>query len=48
MSNVAMKPAKGSQTAHEVIESPEFKHLVSRRWKMSMALLVLLFVSYYG
>jgi uncharacterized membrane protein (DUF485 family) len=48
MSNVAMKAAKGSQTAHEVIESPEFKHLVSRRWKMSAVLLVLLFVSYYG
>jgi uncharacterized membrane protein (DUF485 family) len=48
MSNVAMKAAKGSQTAHEVIESPEFKHLVSRRWRMSAVLLVLLFVSYYG
>jgi uncharacterized membrane protein (DUF485 family) len=48
MSNVAMKAAKGSQTAHEVIESKEFKALVSLRWKVSMVLLVLLFASYYG
>ena len=47
MSNVAMQ-AKGSQTAHEVTESKEFKALVSLRWKVSAVLLVLLFVSYYG
>jgi len=47
MSNVAMK-AERSQTAHEVIESKEFKHLVSLRWKVSMILLALLFTSYYG
>jgi uncharacterized membrane protein (DUF485 family) len=49
MSNVAAKAEKSTQkSAHEVIESPEFKALVSKRWSVSMALLVLLFVSYYG
>ena len=49
MSNVAAKADKSTQkSAHEVIESPEFKALVSKRWSVSMALLVLLFVSYYG
>ena len=32
----------------EVIESPDFKRLVSLRWTVSMVLLVLLFVTYYG
>jgi uncharacterized membrane protein (DUF485 family) len=32
----------------EVIESPDFKRLVALRWTVSMVLLVLLFVSYYG
>jgi uncharacterized membrane protein (DUF485 family) len=49
MSNVAAKAEKSTQkSAHEVIESPQFKALVSKRWSVSMALLVLLFVSYYG
>jgi len=48
MSNVATTAAKGTQTAHEVIESPEFKRIVARRWRVSMVLLALLFVSYYG
>ncbi len=49
MSNVAAKADKSTQkTAHEVIESPAFKALVAKRWSVSMALLVLLFVSYYG
>lgn len=47
MANVVMK-AERSQTAHEVTESKEFKRLVSLRWKVSMVLLTLLFVSYYG
>ena len=47
MSNVAMK-AERSQTAHEVTESKEFKRLVQLRWRVSMVLLTLLFVSYYG
>lgn len=49
MSNVAAKADKSSQkSAHEVIESPEFKALVTKRWSVSMVLLALLFVSYYG
>jgi uncharacterized membrane protein (DUF485 family) len=31
-----------------VTQSKEFKALVSLRWKVSMVLLTLLFVSYYG
>ena len=41
----ATRPGK---TASEIVESPEFKQLVSRRWSVSMVLLVLLFVTYYG
>ncbi|HET7754162.1 MAG TPA: DUF485 domain-containing protein [Anaeromyxobacteraceae bacterium] len=39
------KPQKSS---HEVLESPEFKALVKKRWTVSMVLLVTLFVTYYG
>jgi uncharacterized membrane protein (DUF485 family) len=49
---IARAPAKPEQkihkTAHEVIESADFKRLVSRRWSVSSTLLALLFVSYYG
>ncbi len=38
----------GRKSAHELIESPAFKALVSKRWTVSMVLLVLLFVGYYG
>ena len=49
MSNVAPKAERSThKSAHEVIESQDFKALVSKRWKVSMALLALLFVSYYG
>ena len=49
MSNVvAPKAERSHKSAHEVIESPDFKHLVARRWSVSILLLVLLFVSYYG
>ncbi len=49
MANVAVQSSKGqTKSAHEVVESKEFKALVSLRWKVSMILLVLLFVSYYG
>jgi uncharacterized membrane protein (DUF485 family) len=48
----AAKPVPTSEPKHksasEVIESPDFKHLVKRRWSVSMTLLVLLFVTYYG
>jgi len=36
------------KSASEVIESADFKRLVSLRWTVSMVLLVLLFVTYYG
>jgi uncharacterized membrane protein (DUF485 family) len=49
MSNVAPKAERSTQkSAHEVIESADFKALVSKRWKVSMVLLALLFASYYG
>ncbi len=48
MSNVAVKAERSTKSAHEVVESADFKALVAKRWKVSMALLVLLFVSYYG
>ena len=37
-----------TRSAAEVVASPEFKALVKRRWSVSLVLLVLLFVSYYG
>ncbi|HVP67518.1 MAG TPA: DUF485 domain-containing protein [Anaeromyxobacteraceae bacterium] len=40
--------SKGTQTTHEMLESPAFKHLVGRRWSMSVIGLILLFVTYYG
>ncbi len=36
------------KTAAEIVASPEFKRLVARRWSVSLALLALLFVIYYG
>jgi uncharacterized membrane protein (DUF485 family) len=40
--------AHAGKTAHEVIESPDFKALVRKRWTVSLVLLALLFASYYG
>jgi uncharacterized membrane protein (DUF485 family) len=48
MANVAMKTERAQRSSSEIIESKEFKALVAKRWKVSMALLTLLFVSYYG
>ncbi len=50
MSNAPIKAAERTQfkSVHEVIESKEFKKLVSTRWTVSLVLLALLFVSYYG
>ena len=39
---------RGPRSAAEVVASPEFKALVKRRWSISLLLLTLLFVSYYG
>jgi uncharacterized membrane protein (DUF485 family) len=35
-------------THRELLDSPEFKHLVRRRWQVSLILTTLLFVLYYG
>jgi uncharacterized membrane protein (DUF485 family) len=50
MSNAAPKqqPADGRKSAHDLIESPDFKALVHKRWLVSTVLTVLLFVGYYG
>ena len=40
--------SRPGKSASEIVESPDFKRLVSRRWSVSMTLLVLLFVTYYG
>ena len=36
------------KTAQQLIESPDFKALVKRRWAVSFSLLTVLFVGYYG
>jgi uncharacterized membrane protein (DUF485 family) len=49
MANVAVKPQAASRkSVQEITDSQAFKRLVSRRWKVSLVLLALLFVSYYG
>lgn len=49
MVNVPSNAERAHRTpVHEMIESKDFKHLVSLRWKVSLVLLALLFVSYYG
>lgn len=40
--------ALGQRSAREIIASDAFRALVSRRWRVSMILLALLFVGYYG
>jgi uncharacterized membrane protein (DUF485 family) len=42
------QPSAGRKSATELIESPDFKALVKKRWTVSAILLVLLFVGYYG
>jgi uncharacterized membrane protein (DUF485 family) len=32
----------------ELLESPEFRHMLVRRWRVSLVLSALLFVLYYG
>jgi uncharacterized membrane protein (DUF485 family) len=49
MANAAIRTEQGSkQSAKDLLQSTDFKALVSKRWTMSFALLALLFVSYYG
>jgi uncharacterized membrane protein (DUF485 family) len=45
--NRQQQPSGGMQ-AREIIESPEFRALVKKRWTVSVIMLVLLFLSYYG
>ena len=35
-------------TVQEMLDSKEFRHMVARRWQISITLLILLFVIYYG
>lgn len=42
------RPARAGRSAAEVVASPEFRALVKRRWSVSLVMLVLLFVCYYG
>lgn len=42
-----VEPTEASR-ASDVLSSPEFKALVKKRWTVSLVLLVLLFVTYYG
>ncbi len=45
----SIKTGEGrTKSVHELIESPDFKKLVTKRWSVSLVLLVLLFVTYYG
>jgi uncharacterized membrane protein (DUF485 family) len=51
MTNVdkaAPKVVLGGKTSAEIIASPEFKALVTRRWLVSICLTLALFVLYYG
>jgi uncharacterized membrane protein (DUF485 family) len=36
------------KTTRELLDSVEFRHLVGRRWRISLLLTALLFVVYYG
>ena len=40
--------AKEQKSAHELLESPDFKRLVAKRWSVSIILTILLFIIYYG
>ena len=44
----AARPGRAGRSAAEVVASPEFKALVKRRWSVSMVMLALLFICYYG
>jgi uncharacterized membrane protein (DUF485 family) len=46
--NVARQEPKLIKSVAEIIESPDFKRLVSLRWTVSMVLLTVLFITYYG
>jgi uncharacterized membrane protein (DUF485 family) len=35
-------------THRELLDSPEFRHMLARRWRVSLVLCALLFLLYYG
>jgi uncharacterized membrane protein (DUF485 family) len=37
-----------NKSVRDVLDSPDFRHLVARRWRLSLLLTGLLFVLYYG
>lgn len=47
-SAASTRPGRAGRSAAEVVASPEFKALVKRRWSVSMVMLALLFICYYG
>ena len=48
MPGAAKSDSRAQKSASEIIESPEFKALVAKRWTVSAVLLAALFVTYYG
>ena len=42
------EPSDRGVTSHELLTSGEFRHLVTRRWRVSLLLTAALFVVYYG
>lgn len=40
--------AQERKTAHELLDSADFKRLVAKRWTVSIVLTILLFIIYYG
>ncbi len=43
-----MRDDRNNRRRDSVLESPEFRHLVARRWRVSLVLTAALFVLYYG
>jgi len=49
MSNAAPRSQdRATHSAKELIESPDFRALVRKRWTVSFVLLAVLFIGYYG
>jgi len=42
------KEVRAHKNTVEILESPDFKALVAKRWSVSLLLLAVLFVGYYG
>ncbi|MBK9516472.1 MAG: DUF485 domain-containing protein [Anaeromyxobacter sp.] len=47
-SKLQQPDAGAKKSARELIDSPDFKALVKKRWTVSFSLLAVLFVGYYG